>query len=361
MSYKVQKGDGWYRIAKRQGVNINDLLKANNATLDTLIHPGQMLKMPNQTTSQKSTTSKPTESYLSRKLKAIHTEEPLVYGYGTPQKANLVAKKGSLTDIHTKQAALVAAGYNLGKSGINKDGVDGAWGDKSKAAWNQAMQDGYVYENGRLVKPNTEKSEKSKRSSTASYQYATNPMFGTPVNIPRSNTAGVHGTSNNPINAAVEDLAVSSINNVYRWITGNDDYIISSRDITELPEDQKQVLRQFYNSKGGKGNIPWTTADYKKYQGTYTGGNRSLSERAFTPAGAVEHTLGQLNFVQDPNTGDVYMTDTYDWNTGESSQNQGWYTKARDFMGKFGTKDSDPEGQKRHYKVNLGNPKNWKL
>ena len=30
-------------------------------------------------------------------------------------------------------------------------------------------------------------------------------------------------------------------------------------------------------------------------------------------------------------------------------------------MGKFGTKDTDPEGQKRHYKVNLGNPKNWKF
>lgn len=68
-----------------------------------------------------------------------NSKESLVYGYGTPQKANLVSKKRGLTDIHAKQAALVAAGYNLGKSGINKDGVDGAWGNKSKAAWDQAM------------------------------------------------------------------------------------------------------------------------------------------------------------------------------------------------------------------------------
>lgn len=62
-------------------------------------------------------------------------------------------------------------------------------------------------------------------------------MFGTPTNVPKSNTAGKHGTSNNPINAAIEDLTVSSVNNVYRWITGNDDYIMSNRDITEIPED----------------------------------------------------------------------------------------------------------------------------
>lgn len=31
-NYTVKKGDGWYRIAKNLGVNVNDLLKANNAT-----------------------------------------------------------------------------------------------------------------------------------------------------------------------------------------------------------------------------------------------------------------------------------------------------------------------------------------
>lgn len=30
-------------------------------------------------------------------------------------------------------------------------------------------------------------------------------------------------------------------------------------------------------------------------------------------------------------------------------------------MGKFGSKDTDPDGQKRHYKVNLGNPKDWEI
>ena len=191
MSYKVQKGDGWYRIAKRQGINVNDLLKANNANLDTIIHPGQMLKMPNQETSEKNTTSKPTNSYYSEVTEKINqalnlpnTKEQFVYGYKTPQKVDLVAKKKDLTDVQTKQAALVAAGYDLGKSGANKDGIDGAWGKKSEAAWQQAIQDGYVYENGRLIKPNEKPNLTSKRSSTASYQYSVNPMFGTPINTP---------------------------------------------------------------------------------------------------------------------------------------------------------------------------------
>ena len=44
MEYEVKKGDGWYKIAKNLGVNVNDLLQANNAKLDTMLQPGQRLK-----------------------------------------------------------------------------------------------------------------------------------------------------------------------------------------------------------------------------------------------------------------------------------------------------------------------------
>ena len=40
MEYEVKKGDGWYKIAKSLGVNVNDLLQANNAKLDTMLQPG---------------------------------------------------------------------------------------------------------------------------------------------------------------------------------------------------------------------------------------------------------------------------------------------------------------------------------
>jgi hypothetical protein len=52
---------------------------------------------------------------------------------------------------------LLARGYNLGKWG-----ADGVWGNASQAAYDKALTDGWVYENGELVKPVS-------RSSSASY------------------------------------------------------------------------------------------------------------------------------------------------------------------------------------------------
>lgn len=51
-----------------------------------------------------------------------------------------------------KQQALVDAGYNLGTTGENRNGVDGAWGKKSQAAWDLAMQDGYEWSDNKLVR-----------------------------------------------------------------------------------------------------------------------------------------------------------------------------------------------------------------
>lgn len=42
-SYKVKSGDGWYKIAKNTGLDVNQLLKLNNANINTMIHPGQEL------------------------------------------------------------------------------------------------------------------------------------------------------------------------------------------------------------------------------------------------------------------------------------------------------------------------------
>jgi LysM repeat protein len=38
--YQVKSGDSWYRIAKTAGISLDELLKANNANTNTVIHPG---------------------------------------------------------------------------------------------------------------------------------------------------------------------------------------------------------------------------------------------------------------------------------------------------------------------------------
>ena len=40
-------------------------------------------------------------------------------------------------EILSRQQQLVDGGYNIGNTGVGGAGVDGIWGDKSKAAWNK--------------------------------------------------------------------------------------------------------------------------------------------------------------------------------------------------------------------------------
>ncbi|WP_419404216.1 LysM peptidoglycan-binding domain-containing protein, partial [Micrococcus sp. F3Y] len=45
-TYVVQPGDGWWAIARADGIAAVDLAKMNGATTGTLIHPGQTLRTP---------------------------------------------------------------------------------------------------------------------------------------------------------------------------------------------------------------------------------------------------------------------------------------------------------------------------
>lgn len=45
-TYTVVSGDGWYAVAKKVDVPVDNLLQANGATLSTPLHVGQVLKVP---------------------------------------------------------------------------------------------------------------------------------------------------------------------------------------------------------------------------------------------------------------------------------------------------------------------------
>jgi LysM repeat protein len=45
-TYTVVAGDGWFAIGRKLGVEVGPLLAVNGATLQTIIHPGQVLKIP---------------------------------------------------------------------------------------------------------------------------------------------------------------------------------------------------------------------------------------------------------------------------------------------------------------------------
>lgn len=49
----VQAGDGWWQTARRAGVGMSELLAANNATVATPLHPGDVLRAPDSATQVK--------------------------------------------------------------------------------------------------------------------------------------------------------------------------------------------------------------------------------------------------------------------------------------------------------------------
>jgi LysM repeat protein len=55
-TYTVQPNDYWAGIAQKLGVSVDDLVAFNDATVNTVIHPGDKLKVPPKTTA---TTTKP--------------------------------------------------------------------------------------------------------------------------------------------------------------------------------------------------------------------------------------------------------------------------------------------------------------
>lgn len=252
--------------------------------------------------------------------------------------------------------------------------VDGISGTMTKAAMKAAQDAGYIInKNGSLSKMSDISGDMVRNAPAPK----TTPRQETQATVQQeqSSTPGIlrffsSGYSTNiPFLTAASDLAVATGNRMYRAITGkgSDEYLFKNPDITDIPQDQRDLLIKFYQDKRkrtGKDPDGFYAADWRALQGNYTGGQRGLRERAFTtdPYAALEHSLGQWNYYRD-DAGNVHAVDVYDWNDGETSANQGNYTSARDFMGEYGTKQSERIAQMhrsgqtaaRRMDINLGN------
>lgn len=69
-----------------------------------------------------------------------------------PSNDTVPMKPTSSSKAKELQQQLVDAGYYLGTSGRNRNGVDGQWGRKSQAALDKALSEGYVLKGNTLVK-----------------------------------------------------------------------------------------------------------------------------------------------------------------------------------------------------------------
>lgn len=166
MGYKVQKGDGWYKIAKNTGMDVNELLKLNNATLNTVIHPGQEIK----------TKAQNDQSGLGKYVQGFAKEET-PKTMPTPYKLGYTEQQFIKDNARSIQQQLANAGYDLGKYG-----VDGKWGKASQAALDAARRDGYTLNGDVLVKPAAPQQPALKPRLGAQPKAAQNPLVPeTPV------------------------------------------------------------------------------------------------------------------------------------------------------------------------------------
>ena len=301
-------------------------------------------------------------------------------------KAPLAPNKDSeLQDALWKIGAFKGIKNKRGKELTYEQAVDGSFKKMSEQALKNAENMGYFIDrkSGTVSRTNPESPKQNKPGGLASMYEMTHAAQTGGANLsnigpwdaptltapnPIRTVFDPSYSSNIPFLTALQDLSISTVNKGYRKISGKgpEDYLIGNPDISDIPEDQKKLLIDlYYKKKERTGQIPtsFRASDWKLLQGTYTGGQRGLLERALfpSPSSALEHSLGQWGYYQDEN-GDTHAIDVYDWNDGETSANQGSYTTARDFMGKYGTKASETKAQlKKHGKfaarktdINLG-------
>lgn len=85
-SYTVQAGDSWWSIAHRYNMDMNDLAKLNGATIQTVIHPGQVLRVADsgkgQTVTNKVNKPVPPANNNQQQQKPTTTTSNYVVRYG---------------------------------------------------------------------------------------------------------------------------------------------------------------------------------------------------------------------------------------------------------------------------------------
>lgn len=374
--YIVKKGDNLTKIAKSNGLSLEELLKLNPQIKNqNLINVGQEIKI-------NKTSPKPRPKQLDFSKPQFESKQITAakeWGQQGRQKIQEVGKVANTRNEQLKKAMQKSESAaklqdKLWKGGFYgnvpyEKAVDGSFGPKSKAALAAAEKVGYISNKENQTTQETPKTKPQRKNGLASMYEMTHAAQTGGNNL--SNTEPIdskaitwvnpirtvfdpHYSSNIPFLTALQDLTVSTINKGYRKLTGKgpESFLVQNPDIYDIPDDQKQILIKFYQDKKektGKEPTSFKASDWRELQGTYTGGNRNLLERAFMPSpeSALEHSLGQWNYYKDAE-GNVHAIDTYDWNDGETSANQGSYTEARDFMGRFGTKASETKAQKEN-------------
>ena len=194
MEYEVKKGDGWYKIAKNLGVNVNDLLQANNAKLDTMLQPGQKLQTSKKLVAKPKSTWEGSavndwaNQQINKNTQLISKSEANIQKDSAARKNKVYQGQPDKTyqemqskdNIQALQKQLRSLGYDIGKTG-----ADGIMGNSTKTALANAEKDGYTLQGQKLVKKvSTNQPQKSQpqKSEGSLFHGIMSKWANTPVN-----------------------------------------------------------------------------------------------------------------------------------------------------------------------------------
>lgn len=292
-------------------------------------------------------------------------------GTRAPMRFNNLAR---LQDQLWKIGAFKGVKDRKGREAIYNTAVDGIKGNMTNTAIANAEKMGYtVSSNGTLQKlkkaqpkeqPKTEtKTEtRSPRIVTTSGAYMPAQVIeratqSVGYNPKVQNVADFLG--HNPGMIALEDLGRANSNALTEKLFGIRPF--KGRTITSLPTLQMEELKKQVRFARSKGRNGFDGEMYKLMYGhNYAsrhgadGEDRSgIWNRMTTPSGRLEHTLGAYGFYTDEE-GNTIIHDIYDFNVGQKQGGDGRYASARNFLGEWASKSTDPDEGKIKYSINLG-------
>lgn len=348
MEYEVKKGDGWYRIAKNLGVNVNDLLQANNAKLDTMLQPGQKLKtskvaeqpsMPNQWqvvagqndaaanwAKQRVDTTMNSVNKALVKQEANENEIQRKASIGTKGIVQQQAK----ADTIRLQQALLKEGYDLGKWG-----ADGNRGQTTEKAIAQAEKDGWIVDGHRLVKKQQPKQNQSSDDKLQTIKqvgsnFVRNPLqTGVDVALYAADRMGAPTNATNylrDLNVSIPYRVKNAVHAGYKTIMGdksfkeNYDELLANpgwytdfstiRPLTNTNSNFSNEELEVIRDAAGK-DFQIDNADIQRVSEDGKYGKNDALTKYFSPSKVFQTAIGQSS----GNSNNKVITDVFDVNT----------------------------------------------
>lgn len=148
-AYEVQQGDFWARLANATGMSVDDFVAYNNATIDTTIHPGDIVCLPLGTSISVPTTAAPAPATTAPAQQPSSTA-PSTTQAQSSQSSNTGSSTGSSSTSSAPPQSTQAPSTTSPSQPASSEPPRGVWDDlaKCESSGNWSINTGNGYYGG---------------------------------------------------------------------------------------------------------------------------------------------------------------------------------------------------------------------